>query len=283
MPVTGVSICVLSNWEIVVGLVWYDSQTIVLYGYDSFGTLIEDNLNWVRNWLYPALSAVAYPWIKLGFGSVYTWGRSLNERAEKYLSKPGYITATEYLEMLDKHEENVKKLTELINSKSDTQLKLEERTVELQQEKEAKAGVINDKKALEQSTTEAIKKLEEKIKLTNKQYFNGAWNVIVKNGNIELNEDVLFVNGQGSVVDGLGKSVSIFPKGKLTIERYLCDPESRQASISFTMSGFARMGGDMATELKIGSAVWDENFTLLQQDSSSPLFKMVRVPEGRKT
>lgn len=108
------------NWPITVGLLWYNSQSLPQYGYANYSELIIGNSDIFKNFVGPLIFAMAYPFLKWGFNLMQTWVSSKEEKTIKVVSGKGYIPTSKYLNVLEKYDLDVKKLSQIIEDESKT-------------------------------------------------------------------------------------------------------------------------------------------------------------------
>lgn len=275
------------NWPIVIGLVWYNSGTIGEFkeGYSSYADLIKGNSSLWRNYFWPLVFAVAYPLIKWFFNWMQTWIGTLEEKTIKVVSGKGYIPTHKYLAVVDKYDEDVKKLSEIIEKESrmvaenaDLQVKLAEKL----KQNEDIVMQIDELKA-------TLQIQDETMLATDRRYFKGLWKMTLRKGSVQLDETFRFKDGVGVIVDAADLPLSLSPEGKMIVDRYFCNFQSRETIFDFSISGFNGLGLGSATEIKTDRAVWNDDFTILSivysenpfSLSNTP-FTLQKIPEQKK-
>jgi len=185
------------NWPIVVGLIWYNSQTLNLYA----------NSDFYRNYFYPICFAVIFPYLKLGFSALQTLVNAIDERNIKNISKKGFISTSKFLNLKDQYENDIQRLSKVIEEESgvlNDNLNLKSKLVEVENK------LLIEKQELERLQNEYGEK-GIKIAVSSMQYFIGKWKLRLNSLDFEdgeINEEVVFSisNKKGSLNTITGKN-----------------------------------------------------------------------------
>lgn len=107
------------NWEIMVALLWYDSDKIKIdTEWQTYFQLVNHYATKWRSLFAPLLSAITYtfgyPLIKWGISSFNAWIGTKEETNVLELTKTGSIPTTKYIETLNKNKEQIATLSEII-------------------------------------------------------------------------------------------------------------------------------------------------------------------------
>lgn len=106
------------NWEIVIGLVWYNGNNIGHYGYDSYEALIRDNSNVLVNYLAPTLTALLYtflwPWCRNNIDSFIALKAKQNNQNLRKISLGSFIPIEKYYTLKDRLDQANKSVELLI-------------------------------------------------------------------------------------------------------------------------------------------------------------------------
>lgn len=219
------------NWPIVVGLIWYNSQTLNLYGYINYKELIYANSDFYRNYFYPICFAVIFPYLKLGFSALQTLVNAIDERNIKNISKKGFISTSKFLNLKDQYENDIQRLSKVIEEESgvlNDNLNLKSKLVEVENK------FLIEKQELERLQNEYGEK-GIKIAVSSMQYFIGKWKLRLNSLDFEdgeINEEVVFSisNKKGSLntITGKNEEETI----DLTLLTYVFNPYSRDVAIN---------------------------------------------------
>lgn len=113
--------CVL-NWEIMLGLLFYDISELQIDGYNSYNDLIKRNLNLENALYYPMYCALFYtfifPFIKNVILAFNAWTKSWGDSWNLRVSKGGKIPTLKYLKLLEESNKNNELLEFTIENES---------------------------------------------------------------------------------------------------------------------------------------------------------------------
>jgi hypothetical protein len=142
------------NWEIVVGLIWYNATTLPKYtAYKNYKELIEANAIWQRNYLYPMLVAVVYPYLRFGINYFNTVLETEETTQTLSASGEGKMSTLKFLELKNSYDEKVAALSEYFEEQSEIQKRSNEKDT----------AIINTKNEL-QKAIEEVQKVKEEVK-----------------------------------------------------------------------------------------------------------------------
>lgn len=110
------------NWQITIGLLWYDSQQIAKTGCASIFEFIADKLNRYDGFWWPLLYALLYtlfmPTIKNLIRALYSWTAKWGDNWNLKILDGGKISINKYLKLRADHEKRSKILEEVIEKES---------------------------------------------------------------------------------------------------------------------------------------------------------------------
>lgn len=138
------------NWQIVIGLLWYNSETICLYGYKNYKDLIYQNAKWQHNYLYPLVIAVAFPYIRYGLNWINAFVRTKEKTKLLEISGTGKLSTLRFLELKKSYDDRLFQMSQYID-----------------EEAKIKTDLNNYATLLDQKTAE-LKTLQDKISFNDK-------------------------------------------------------------------------------------------------------------------
>lgn len=128
------------NWEIVVGLIWYNSETLPNYGYNNFKSLIHANSNCLRNYVWPGIIAIGYPFATLLFNNFGAWVQKLDGWLFFKISKDAYVKTDYFLQAKEALLTKEKKISSFIMRENE----MEQKILELERNLEEASFNINE-------------------------------------------------------------------------------------------------------------------------------------------
>ncbi len=222
------------NWPIVIGLVWYNSQTLNVYGYDNYKELIYANANIWKNYVYPFGLAFMYPFLKWGFNTLQTAVNILDEKTTKLITGNGYIPTKKFLDLRDQYQKNIQDLSNVISKESEVineniklKIRISEMETEISKISESSLGSFLNKIKNKDENTEfkdvdfnnfnsnILNNQSELISRSSKKVFVGKWNISITDSedlDIELEINFDKSASKNAIMigsDGKGNYVSI--------------------------------------------------------------------------
>ncbi len=188
------------NWEIVIGLIWYNATTLPNYGYKNYRELIHDNAIWQRNYLYPLLAAIAFPYLRFGLNYYNTQLKTEERNSTLQVAGSGKMSTLRFLELRKSYEDKISQLsayfeeqatiqkrdnekdTEIIKLKTDLD-RTKESLSSYQQAERVRADDIHDVQMELRESKEMVDKLNNKLILVSdeNEKFRQNINEIVDN------------------------------------------------------------------------------------------------------
>lgn len=189
----------VSNWEIVVALVWHDNKQIENEGCRSVFEFISQKLNWLQSFIIPFSVALAYtflmPVIRVWINALYTKIDKWSEDWKLEILKGGKISIDKYLQLKANLDKRSKILEEVISSESTYINNSNELSTELYTLK----NTLNETTSKLNTANTFIKELQDwKI-------IDGAWQ-----NNYEINdfkkgtESIYIENGKYYIINSIG-------------------------------------------------------------------------------
>jgi len=212
------------NWEIVVGLLWYDSKTIHLYGYKNYKELINNNANVCRNYLCPLVIAFLFPGVRFGLNWFNTFMRTKERSQILQTSGTGKIATLRFLELKKSYDDRLASISTFIDSEAQLQTQLNNAETENTQHKTMKIELDKKTKLLEDELLLAQDHLKKSISDND--------NVKLLNERYEKLSDIKNLSGKyifklkESVAHNGVKQMTILHKGILKIEVLIKDEEN---------------------------------------------------------
>lgn len=112
------------NWEIVVGLLWYNSGNIHLYGYKNYKLLVNANANVSKNYIFPLLIAFAFPFIRFGLNWFNAFMRTKERSQILQTSGTGKMSTLRFLELKKSYDDRFNQISEYIDEEAKLATKL---------------------------------------------------------------------------------------------------------------------------------------------------------------
>lgn len=114
------------NWQISVGLIWYNSQTLHKYmGCDNYIDLINHYSSWLDCVFFPLFSALIYififPWFKYFISKYSTTVVTKEEEEVLNISKKSVVPTMKYVKAVQDAEDQIKSLSEIIKKENSIQ------------------------------------------------------------------------------------------------------------------------------------------------------------------
>lgn len=228
---------VFINWQIVVGLFWYDGETIPQFGYKSHYYLIQDNISFNKNLLFPILSAIGYmaviPGVNFGNAIYTTWVKKWQSRKVLTMAGNAYITYSKYSRMVERTSARELQLSNMIETE-------ESRHTEL----------LEKNKGLSEQISQNAVANATNMKLSKSESLNGEWRAKrimsfgVEKYKLEphlINDEIDITISDNSIIDFRSK------KKIANINGYLYSPHAFQIGIQFKLignSGFLNLEND---------------------------------------
>lgn len=189
----------VSNWEIVVALVWHDNKQIENEGCRSVFEFISQKLNWIQSFIIPFLVALAYtflmPVIRVWINALYTKIDKWSEDWKLEILKGGKISIDKYLQLKANLDKRSKILEDVISSESTYINNSNELSTEIYTLK----NTLNETTSKLNTANTFIKELQDwKI-------IEGAWQ-----NNYEINdfkkgtESIYIENGKYYIINSIG-------------------------------------------------------------------------------
>lgn len=151
------------NWIIVIGLLWYDKSSIGLLGYDNYHDLIVANTKWQNNYLYPMLTALAFPPIRFGLNWFTAFIRTEERTQILNVSGKGKVSTLKYLELRETYEERINKLSKYLEEQTDIQNKKNQLSAEKLEADRLLAAANNNLAVEKEILAETKRELNESI------------------------------------------------------------------------------------------------------------------------
>lgn len=218
------------NWQIVVGLLWYNSETLSKWtDCGNYFQLIQHYASVNESLLFPLLSAVGYtilyPILKWGISSLTAVFTTLEESNVLQISRKGYVPTSKYLDAVEKAESEINKLSEIIREES----KMIEKYNSLLSENTV---IKNDKQKYEGRIDELNNQLGTLSKIRDIKIFHQQWNISVSSKKETKLIDLSFFDGK-LVTKPKPVMFGVDLEG---ISFYLADPFSTTALLSFDVA-----------------------------------------------
>lgn len=113
---------IIINWQIPIGLLFYDIEELKIDGYKSYLNLIETTVNVQRTFLLPLVGAITYtivfPFIRNLISAFNAWTTSWGESWVLNISNSGKISVTKYLALRSANDQKSKALEEVLSKES---------------------------------------------------------------------------------------------------------------------------------------------------------------------
>lgn len=213
------------NWEIVIGLIWYDSKTLELYGYKNYRELVIHHANPLRNYLYPTISALLFPLLRFALNWFNTFFRTLEKNKLIAVSGTGNVPTLKYLELRRSYDEKISELSKYLTEQADLQRMLNERDANLLQTQRTLEGVNEE--------LNRMKQLDLTIAETQHDYMIGQRtldecreeadkansNFIYEKGELQKKIDAMFLEKEEYLI----KSDNNYILGKFNIKLFVID------------------------------------------------------------
>lgn len=207
------------NWQIVVGLIWYDNKTLPLYGYPNYRELIIENTNLRHNLYGPAFSALLYPFLRFILNLFNTFIRTHERKRLLTVSGTGNVSTLKYLQLRKSYDEKIEELSKYLREQTDLQTKVNETDTELLK---TKSELIKAQEGLEeckhrelvrsddvhgvqmqlQEANEKIETLEKELHFTQKEssgFMEMMGNESLKVHDYESKSNPIFISGNYTI------------------------------------------------------------------------------------
>jgi len=109
------------NWEITVGFLWYNSETLPRYSYSNYRDLIVSNSNAWKNYVLPLLSAMFYLPIRYCLNWFSTFIRTKERDLLLRVSGTGKVSTLKYLTLRKSYEDRISELSKYLEEQTDIQ------------------------------------------------------------------------------------------------------------------------------------------------------------------
>src|SRR5690606_4877789 len=111
------------NWEIVVALLWYNSDNLSKWtNFSNYYDIVNHYSTFHKSIVMPLISATAYtilyPILKWAISSFNAFFSTLEESNVLMISKRGYVSTKKYVEALRKAEEEILALSDIIKNEA---------------------------------------------------------------------------------------------------------------------------------------------------------------------
>lgn len=166
------------NWEIMVGLIWYDSTTLSEYvGSENYFDFIKKQSTQWRSIWGPFISALVYtflfPLIKWGITAFNTMITTKEEAQALKISKTGFIPTLKYVESYNEAQDHIQTLSDIIEKERDKFKEIDDLKVE-----KLELNVKLNHAQVEMKRCENYLVLLKEY--TDKKFLNGTWNLNFK-------------------------------------------------------------------------------------------------------
>lgn len=201
------------NWQITVGLIWYDPFQIEKAGYNSIFDLISQNLNFLNSFLFPFISAIIYttlmPIVKNLISALHSWTTKWGDNWNLKILDNGKISINKYLKLRSDHIERTKILEDIISAEKTYQEQYNSARTELLSEK-------NKNLEVSQKLNNSEKFIQQ---LYDFKFLDGKWlnNYQFPNGQ-KSSENIFIENGKYYVISTFGEK-----EHKFDIKNYFHD------------------------------------------------------------
>lgn len=244
------------NWKIVIGLIWYNSENIILLGYNNYADLVIKNSNHWNNYYYPVLFAFGYivflPILKWGIDIINAFFLRRNQDSVLKLTKTGYIPTLKYYSLKDSYDEYINRLSKLVQDESVTStenINFKSEMIDLKSE----INIIKNKE-------------NELERLTSPEILEGAWYIIMLNDNNKPRHSLWYIDhGRVRIQHDITSDYSF------EINSYICNPFSKMALIQLKGAK-----NDNTNEIiNYSNLKWSEDFQSIKT-ITSPSIEMFR-------
>ncbi|WP_293916566.1 MULTISPECIES: hypothetical protein [unclassified Sphingobacterium] len=234
------------NWPIVVGLIWYNSSSIEKLGYENYTMLIKENANPWRNYIWPTVFALAYPFVKWFFSWVQTWVGIKEEKTIKIVSGKGYVPTSRYLRVVEQYEADVLKLSKIIEDEGI----LVAENIQLKTQITEKDAELSKSNGVIKGADDKLINMEEKTKI---KMFDGNWEIKYRDEslNFVFAHQYHIRDGEGYNYENYNKS-GVF-KTEINIASYIMNPFENKFSIALRLNG--------GRILIYPNCYWNEDYT----------------------
>lgn len=193
------------NWQITVGLLWFDAIQIEHSGYTSIFEFIRNKINTNDSLWHPLIFAFFYtgimPVIKNVIQAFYSWTSKWGEKWNLNILNGGQISIDKYLKLKADFEKRTKDLEEVISSEKTYFDKYEGIKTEL----------LEEKKQMNLTAEKLIVSDTYIRQLFDLNIMNGSWESSYDLGSRQTNIELVYIeNSKYYVVDKLGKRVYKF-------------------------------------------------------------------------
>lgn len=220
------------NWEIMVGLIWYDSTTLAEYvGIQNYFDFIKKHSTPWRSFWGPFISALVYtflfPLIKWGITAFNTIITTKEETQALKISKKGFIPTLKYVESYNEAQEHIKTLSDMIQKESEKLKEIDELNVE------------NSKLKLKLNHLQSEMKRHEKQldllkKYTDIKFLDGTWNLNFKVSGVDDYVNVKVRIREGSIPPEVGPQSNLKFRIENVSEFFMA--ENNKAVLSFKLN-----------------------------------------------
>ncbi|OQP65851.1 hypothetical protein A3860_14755 [Niastella vici] len=205
----------VTNWRIVIGLMFYKSQQLQLDGYTSFLDMIDKNRTFIKFWGLPIVVSLVYtfafPIIRNVISAYNAWNFRWGSTWALAVAKEGGVSFSKYIELKTRLQQSIEEVENIHKSESqitneneklrnDTEVlkrRIENEVQSLRVSEDIKAALVNE-----------LSILKEKSEI---KTFNGAWKMKFKNGLGQVKtERITISNGDVSYSNAEAKYESLF-------------------------------------------------------------------------
>jgi len=210
------------NWEIVVGLIWYDKESLQLYGYCNYRDLIYHKANVYRNYIYPGIIALFYPLLRYALNWFNTVIRTAERTKLLNVSGTGKMSTLKFLELKKSYDEKVAALSEYFEEQSEIQKRANESDTELIKTKQELASIQEIVSRYQQEATVeresnhdsqmALREKNNELKIINERLDES------EKLNVRMNK--LYYNLENQVIEYHSKSQIDFISGEYDLKLF---------------------------------------------------------------
>lgn len=183
------------NWQVVLALLWYNTETIAGEGYTLL-EFVRENTNWQHSFWLPLLFAIVYtlaaPVVKNLINAFNAWNLKWGENWNLRISRGAKVPFEKFLKLREDFDERTKKLDDVISAESATLKDLESAQLDLlnarKEENKVRAELLD------------LRRLTDQIHRSD--ILNGQWirTVYRALGNVQV-ENIEIHNGRVTVTE----------------------------------------------------------------------------------
>jgi hypothetical protein len=204
------------NWQIVLALLWYNTETIAGEGYTLL-EFVRENTNWQNSFWLPLLFAIVYtlaaPVVKNLINAFNAWNSKWGENWNLRISKGAKVPMEKFLALRENFQKRSAILEDAISKESTTLSELEEARTDLLQARDEQNRLASD--------VSNLRKVVDNIHRSD--ILNGPWirTVYRALGNEQI-ENIQIHNGRVTVTEN-GLKVD-----KYNIQHFMYDSNSNE-------------------------------------------------------